>query len=125
MHISNVRTSLLVHQAISENLRQGATVYTAFLDIKKAFDSVWLPGFFYKLQLAGFRQKPWKILRNAYQGFQCAVLIAGQAGQWFCVERGVHQGAPLSMPLYQVFINDLIVNLRNNENGLMIGNSDV
>ena len=110
--ISSLHTSMLVQQAVAENTSKGATVYATFLDIKKAFDSVWLPGSFYKLHIAGLQQKPWKILRNAYHGFQCAVLIDGQPGQWFSVERGVRQGAPLSTPLYQIFKNDLVTTLK-------------
>ena len=79
--ILSLHTSMLVQQAVAENTSKGATVYAAFLDINKAFDSVWLPGFFYMLHVAELRQKPWKILRNAYHGFQCAVLIDGQPGK--------------------------------------------
>ena len=45
--------------------------------------------------------------------------------RWFSVERGVHQGAPLSIPLYQIFINDLVITLKTNEYGIMIGKTNV
>ena len=36
--ISSLHTSMLVQQTVTENVGKGATVYAAFLDIKKAFD---------------------------------------------------------------------------------------
>ena len=40
-------------------------------------------------------------------------------------ERGVHQGAPLSMCLYQIYINDLLKQLKNCGHGLCIGDINV
>ena len=39
------------------------------------------------------------------------VLVNGVLSDPFDVERGVHQGAPLSMCLYQIFNNDLLKEL--------------
>ena len=123
--ISCLHTSYLVQEAIAYNTVKGSNVFVAFLDIKKAFDSVWLPGFLYKLKMSGMRSKPWKLICDAYKSFQCAAYINGTPAPWFNVERGVHQGAPLSMPLYQVFINELIQNLKKSEYGCKIGDIDV
>ena len=123
--ISCLHTSYLVQESISYNTSRGSNVFVAFLDIKKAFDSVWLPGFLYKLKLAGMRHKPWKMICDAYDSFQCAAYINGKPGPWFTVERGVHQGGPLSMPLYQIYINELINQLKNSNHGCSIGSMDL
>ena len=123
--ISCLHTSYLVQEAVAENTERGSNVFVAFLDIKKAFDSVWLPGFLLKLHRAGMRPKPWKIIYDAYQSFQCAALVDGSPGTWFNVKRGVHQGAPLSMPLYQVYINEMIIELRKSIYGIQINSIDV
>ena len=70
-------------------------------------------------------RKIWMLIRNGYGNFKCAAYIAGVPGEWFVAERGVHQGAPLSMRLYQVFINSLIEQLNNYEYGVKIGNIDI
>ena len=44
---------------------------------------------------------------------------------WFVPERGIHQGAQLSMPLYQVYINDLLTQCRDSPFGATIGEIDV
>ena len=45
----------------------------------------------------------------------------GKPSEWFIVDRGVHQGDPLSMRLYQVFINALIGLLKTSGHGLHLG----
>ena len=77
-----------------------------------AFDTVYIPDLMGKLLQLGLRRKPWSLIRDSYKHYQCAALIAGQPGTWFVPERGIHQAAPLSMPLYQVYINDLLTQLR-------------
>ena len=109
---SCLHTSMLLQEAIGENRSKGATVYVVYLDIKKAFDTVWIPGLLHKLMKSGIIKKSMKMIQNGYEQFKCAVYVAGKAGQWFEPERGVHQGAPISMKLYQIYINDLIKEMR-------------
>ena len=70
------------------------------LDAEKAFDSVWKEGLMFKLYDIGLRGKIWKKIYNSYEHFKCMVLVNGVLSDPFDVERGVHQGAPLSMRLY-------------------------
>ena len=65
-----------------------------------------------KLHKVGMRGKIWRLINESYQGLQGAVCIAGEVGEWFHTERGVHQGAPLATRLYQIYINDLRQDLR-------------
>ena len=51
------------------------------------------------------------MLRKCYKGFSCEVLINKTKSSEFKVGRGVHQGAPLSMRLYQISNNDLLKEL--------------
>ena len=78
----------------------------------KAFDCVWLAGLLVKLYRKHMDLKSWKLLDNAYTDFECAVLVDGIPGPWFEVRRGVHQGGPLSMPIYQASMDDLLVELQ-------------
>ena len=66
-----------------------------------------------------------RLIKESYQGFQCAVFIAGEVGEWFHTGRGVHQGAPLSMRLYQIYINDLLQDLRASIYGVELAGIDV
>ena len=41
-------------------------VYVVFLDVAKAFDSVWQDSLFYKLREIGLKGKFWEILKESY-----------------------------------------------------------
>ena len=118
-------TSMLVQEAVAYNLNRGETVYGGFGDIKKAFDTVWIDGLLYKLHLGGIDIKTWKLIRNGYVDFRCAAFVDGQHSEWFSIKRGVHQGAPFSMKLYQVNINALLVELQQSGHGMQLGPIDV
>ena len=118
---SCVHSSLLLQEAISYNMYRGESVYGTICDIMKAFDSVWINGLLYKLHKYGIDIKSWKLIQNGYVNFKCAAFIDGKPSEWFVIMRGVHQGAPLSMLLYQLFINELLVLLKNSEFGLRLG----
>ena len=118
-------TSMLVQESIAYNLEKGESVYGGFGDIKKAFDTVWIDGLLYKLYQGGIDIKTWKLVRNGYVDFKCAAFVDGQPSEWFHIRRGVHQGAPFSMKLYQVNINALLEELQASGHGLQLGPIDV
>ena len=96
-------------RSYSSKCREGSICIRGRLRYQKG---LWVPGLLYKLHKAGMSGKIWRLIKESYQGFQCAAFIAGEVGEWFDNERGVHQGAPLSMKLYTIYINDLHQDLR-------------
>ena len=118
---SSLHTSFLVQECVSYNVNRGCSVYGGCLDTSKAFDSVWINGLLYKLHELGIDFKVWKLIKNAYTGFKCAVNVNGQSSDWFDILRGVHQGAPFSMKLYIVYVNKLINLIRESCYGATIG----
>ena len=118
--VSCLHTSFLVQEAVAYNLNRGSTVHGASLDAKKAFDTVWIAGLMYKLHKAGMNNTALRIIENAYTNFRCAIFQNGEIGEWFTPERGVHQGAPLSMMLYVFYMNDLLKELKESKRGLIV-----
>ena len=55
-----------------------------------------------------------------YTGFTCAVRVHNDISSWFPILTGVQQGAPLSMLLYELYINDLLILLKNSDMGAKI-----
>src|SRR5690348_17141800 len=47
--------------------------YCAFIDVKKAYDSVWRDGLWKRLWDAGVRGKMWRIIKNMYQEVKSCV----------------------------------------------------
>ena len=122
-HVSCIHTSFVVQQAVCTSLNANLTVYGGFLDTTKAFDWLWILGLLYKLYIEKFNPRAWLLIQNAYTNFTCTAFINGIQGPWFTPQRGVHQGAPLSMILYTVVTNGLLKELCKNPNGVCVRNS--
>ena len=122
---SSSHSSLVVQEVVSYCNNLGQTVYGAFLDTRKAFDTVWIKGMLYKCYNKGMNMKLWRLIKNGYDKFSCAVYLDGKNGEWFTPQQGVHQGAPLSMSLYVIYINDLLCLLRASGHGVVIDGQDL
>ena len=88
-------------------------VYACFIDFKKAFDTVWHDGLFYKLQQIGIRGNFLETLRNMYKNTKFAIKLGDKLTQFFPCMKGVRQGDPLSPTLFNLFLNDLFSELRS------------
>ncbi len=94
------------------------------MDVKKAFDSVWLDGLFLKLYDMGIDMKLWRVVQDAYDDFRCCVAVAGGKSGWFSPLQGVHQGDVLSMRLHSLFMDELIGEIKAQHRGAHIDNID-
>ena len=83
-------------------LREGKKTYAFFLDVQKAYDTVWL---WVKMWELGVRGKMWRVIKEMYRS---AVLLDGECSEAFDVQQGVAQGCSLSPILFSVFINGLL-----------------
>ena len=119
--ISCAHTSMLLRETIAYNLENKKRVFVAFLDVKKAYDTVWPEGLKLKLYKTGIDNKLYKVLINMLSDFQCAAFVANEKSDWFTVKQGIPQGAPLSLWSYQVFMDDLIREIKSSGLGANIG----
>lgn len=85
----------------------GLSSAAVFLDIKKAFDSVWHRGILYKLyQLQCPTYLIW-IVKFFLEDRENIVRVNGTCSAPFSYEQGTPQGSPLSPLLYNVFCYDI------------------
>ena len=105
---SSLNTKWLTKETICHNVEQDKSVYVGLLDIKKAYDTVWQDGLFYKLYKLGMNAKAWRILRKFYKNFKCQIKISGGLSDEFEALQGIHQGAPCSLFMFAAFHNELI-----------------
>ena len=55
------------------NSKKGSKLFACFIDLKKAFDTVWYAGLFLKLQKAGISEKIYNTVKSMYDGSQPSV----------------------------------------------------
>jgi hypothetical protein len=82
--------------------------YAFFLDLRKAYDTVWRDGLLYKLWQAGVRGRLWHYIDSLYRTSRRAVRVGGHISEVIEIDLGVAQGDTLSCILFNIFANDLI-----------------
>ena len=96
-------------------------LYLCFLDLRKAFDTVSRNILFTKLCKAGIRGKLLRVIRNLFSNNPANVLVNGFLSPEFIINRGVLQGSKLGPILFNLFINDLLVELNCSDYGATVG----
>ena len=69
--------------------------YLAFLDFKKAYDSVSIYNVLMKIHHLGIRGKYYNFIENLYLSSRACVRVDGLLSESFNVKKGVRQGCPL------------------------------
>ena len=65
----------------------------------------------------------WLLLYNWYNKLNAVVKWNGSYSKSFCVTRGTRQGGVLSLYLLNIFINKLLLDLKNCDAGIRIGDT--
>ena len=110
-----------LNEIVQGRLREGKKTYAFFLDVQKAYDTVWRNGLWVKLWDLGVRGRMWRVIKRMYEASRSAVLLDGEKSASFSVEQGVAQGCSLSPILFSVFINDLLKEVEKAELGIHLG----
>ena len=98
----------------------GKHIYAAFLDIQKAFDWVDRDLLKYKLLSIGINGKIFNAIDQLYSKTVSRVKLNQFKTNWFEVNSGVRQGDSLSPTLFNIYINDLIIDLNSMDLGVDI-----
>ena len=96
-----------LYDTLVRRKRAGKKSYLFFIDLKKAFDTVWWDGLLRAVHDAGIRGKTWRIIRSVYSDIQVSTLVDGHPSRWVQATVGVRQGCPLSPVLFNIYINSL------------------
>ena len=105
---SSLDVAFLVQETCHLFHEEGQPVKVALLDMKKAFDSVWLDGLFIQMYRSGLNGKAWRVISEYYNNYKCCVSYRGELSESYCVNKGVHQGGVLSMYLFTLFIGSAL-----------------
>jgi exonuclease III len=87
-------------------------LYMLFIDVKKAYDRVWREALWVKLHDQGVKGRMLHMLRALYSRVECNARVNGEITEDFDISIGLRQGCVLSPVLFDIFINDLILEAR-------------
>jgi len=111
----------VLEAVLTERRNTGRHTYLFFLDVKKAFDTVWRDGLWARLWECEVRGKMWRVIRAIYSSVQSSVLVGNERTRWFDIHQGVRQGDSMSPILFAVFIDELVKELRATNLGVQLG----
>lgn len=98
---------LRVATALQNYNNNHSTTLVAFMDVQKAFDSVWHNGLRIKLQDLGLPDIITRWLSDFLRGRTAQVRTNGHLSESFDLHAGVPQGSAISPLLYLLFVHDL------------------
>ena len=121
--MSTIHPLFLLKETIHKHKQEKKPLYIASMDSETAYDSVWRDGLFFKL-IDKISNQFWMISRSYYNQsigyFKINGIIDNKVIK---IERGVKQGGVLSPQLFNFFINELLVILKNSGMGIRCGES--
>jgi hypothetical protein len=93
---------------VEKHLEHQKELYHNFIDFKKAFDRVWHEGLWRVLKEYNIDNQLIEVIKSLYDEATSAVLLNGNAGDFFPMTVGVRQGCPLSPVLFNIFLEKIM-----------------
>ena len=82
-------------------------LFLCFIDLRKAFDSVFHSGLIYKLMKAKLSSKYINLIQSMYSNITASINTTNGLTDAFPIKIGTRQGCNLSPTLFNIYINDL------------------
>ena len=97
-------------------------IILAFLDFRKAFDTVWRDGLLWAAWDIGLRGQIWRVIDSFYDKVQRRVRMGEIETDFFDIDEGVKQGCVLSPVLFCIFMHEFTKLLKKHDLGVRIHN---
>ena len=110
----------ILREILASRRERGQATYASYLDVRKAYDTVWREQAYLRVHDAGVRGKLWRQLMAMHANISRTVRHPLGMTDAYMVHRGVAQGAVESPWLYSMFIDGLAQALKQAGHGVMI-----
>lgn len=97
-----------LYETLQRRRHAGLATYVAFIDLRKAYDTVPHWAMLRKLWLAGVRGRVFEFMRNLYEDVHMVVRTPHGHSTPVQLLRGVRQGCPGSPTEFNIFVNDIL-----------------
>jgi hypothetical protein len=97
-----------IRQVISKSVEFGQPLFMAFVDLRKAYDSVPRDVLWRILRVYGVHTKLIELLMDLHTGTQAAVRMGGMLSEWFDVHGGVRQGCVIAPMLFNIYMDFVV-----------------
>lgn len=104
---------LILHRVLLNRRLTKKHTCVFFLDQRKAYDTVWRDGLLHKLYGLGVTGRLFGLIKSMYSNTTSTVVGPGGESRAFPISEGVRQGDPLSCVLFNLFINDLVEEVKS------------
>lgn len=104
---STIHQLVRVTELISKGFNKKRSTAAVFLDIQKAFDTVWHDGLFYKLIQLGIPKYLIKFIKSYLAERKFQVIINDSLSNPYEITAGVPQGSILGPILFNIYLHDL------------------
>ncbi len=113
-HFSSLKNIIETRKLLKQS------TFTAFIDFSKAFDRINSDFLWLKLEHLGLPSKMPNAIKAIYNDVSCCVRNNGVKTDFINVSSGLKQGCLLSPLLFNVFLNDLSLEIKNCGRGVNI-----
>ena len=80
----------------------------AFVDFKKAFDSVLHTALWQIMKKMGVNGQIIRPIRKLYQNQEAAVRVESELSEWFNIKKGMRQGCPISLVCFNFYLEEVM-----------------
>ena len=112
---------VLLNDIVKYFNHNGSPMYICSLDAEKCFDTIWHDALLLKLWGKVSINK-WLLLHRWYKHLKASIRWNGEHSKEFSVTKGTRQGSVLSPYLFNIFLNDILCDLKKSVFGARIEN---